>query len=337
MSPTRHDANRRFSGRVAMPKSPRAQKISAAGRMPAVEEPSFWACAVTFTGSVTYLIAWDVFLLGVVALGWVVLHAYYPNVHLRVGPVEIAGGALGLILVFRNNAGYDRWWEGRKIWGAITNSTRSLVQGGLAFGPSDVSWRRAWVRWCASYPHACRLSLRHERDDHDFERLLGQEQARALRRAKHMPSYVTFQLAQLLAEASDLEQMPPAIMMNLESARQQLVAAIGKCERIASSPLPRAYVLKLRRFMAVYLIILPAALVERAGWVTPLLTILVAYSALGIDRIAEELQSPFSTKRLNHLPLEGMCYAIEGNSLGMLEQLATPSAEEDGGAGPTGR
>ena len=96
----------------------------------------------------------------------------------------------------------------------------------------------------------------------DAERLLGAEEAERLMRVKHMPSYVSFQLAALLAEAAERNEMPPPMLMNMEQARQELVAAIGMCERIAATPLPRAYVLKLRRFMAVYMLILPAALVD---------------------------------------------------------------------------
>ena len=298
---------------------------SRCAHMPPVHEPSFWACATAWDGAITRLVAPDVLIIGLVAFGWVLLYGVYPDIHLRVGPVEIAGGAMGLMLVFRNNGGYERWWEGRRLWGQITNNVRTLVQAGLAYGPKDAAWRQTWVRWCAAFPHACRLSLRGHYPQADVVELLGPERAEQLSRAAHLPSFVAYRLAAMLAEAAKTPGVAPSFLINMEAARASLVDAIGACERIAATPLPRLYVYKIRRFMALYLLLLPAALVDRVGWVTPFLTMLVAYSALGLDRIAQELQTPFDPRRLNHLPLEAMCRAIQANSMRV---LAAVEAEE---------
>lgn len=292
-----------------------------AGQMAAVEEPSFWRCATAFDGAITSLIAWDVLVIGLSSIACVFAFKAVPELSLEVGPVEIAGGALGLMLVFRSNAGYERWWEGRKIWGQITNATRTLVQAGLAYGPSQSPWRSQWVQWCACFPHAARMSLRATRDPAVFEPLVGATEAQRISEAIHMPSYVTYRLSLLLAEANARGELSAPAFINMEAVRAQLVAAIGACERIASTPLPRVYVLNFRRFLAVYLLCLPAALAGRVGWATPFLTMLVAYPTMGLDRIAQELQAPFNPKRVSHLPLDSICAAIEQNSLGLLKQV----------------
>jgi putative membrane protein len=264
-------------------------------------------------------------------VAWVLSYNVVPSLHLQVGPVEIAGGALGFMLVFRSNGGYERWWEGRKLWGQITNAVRNLVQAGLAYGPTDAAWRARWVRWCAAFPHACRMSLRNRRDLEVFERLVGAQEAQRICSAVHMPSYVAYRLGSELAAAAQGGDLPAHAFINMEAARAQLVDAIGGCERIASTPLPRVYILKFRRFIAIYLLCLPSALVGRVGWAAPFLSMLVAYPALGLDRIAQELQAPFNPDRVNHLPLDSICAAIEENSLGLFDQL---EAQQPGGCRP---
>jgi putative membrane protein len=298
-----------------------------AGNMPAVEEPSFWRCAAALDGAITNLIYLDVLIVGLAGAIWVLMYNEVPSLHLQVGPVEIAGGALGFMLVFRSNGGYERWWEGRKLWGQITNAVRNLVQAGLAYGPDEPHWREQWVHWCACFPHASRLSLRNTRDGEAFERLVGQQEAQRILSAVHMPSYIAFRIAALIAEAAKQGHLSASAAITMETARAQLVDAIGGCERIASTPLPRVYILKIRRFIAIYLLCLPSALVGRVGWATPFLSMLVAYPAFGLDRIAQELQAPFNLKRVNHLPLDNICTSIENNSVGLLKQSEAMDAE----------
>ncbi|HEX3658667.1 MAG TPA: bestrophin family ion channel, partial [Pirellulales bacterium] len=101
--------------------------------------------------------------------------------------------------------------------------------------------------------------------------------------------------------------------------RAQLLDHIGGCERIQKTPLPLAYAVKIRRFIFLFLIALPFALIARVGWLTPLLTMLIAYPILALDEIGSELQQPFLTTSLNHLPLDEICATIERDVLAQLE------------------
>lgn len=300
--------------------------------MPQLDEPTFWRSVWGLQGSITLRIMPHVLVFGLFSLAWLQVHLNWPELALEVGPVEVAGGALGLLLVLRTNAGYDRWWEGRKMWGGITNHVRGLVTGGLAYGPKDPAWRRHWVGLCASFAHVARLSLRDDRNVGVLVHLLGTQTALDVQRAHHMPSDIAQRMAAMLEEARLQQDGIHFGFVGLERSRQALLDCIGSCERIASTPLPRVYVLKIRRFIAMYLFAVPLALVDKVGLATPLLVMLVAYPVLGMDRIAQELQSPFLPKKMSHLPLDLICQTLENNALALLasadQHQAAPTAAQ---------
>src|SRR5262245_38065754 len=122
---------------------------------------------------------------------------------LEIMPFEFAGAALGVLLVFRTNAGYDRWWEARKLWGGFVDRTRNLVISAMTYGPTDPEWREKFVRWVAAYPHVARHALRGERPGPEVANLLGPEDTERVAAAQHMLVFVSAKLAELLREACD--------------------------------------------------------------------------------------------------------------------------------------
>jgi putative membrane protein len=284
------------------------------------EQAGFWRQALTFSGSASLRILPRVLAFGLIAAGVVLLHAAAPRVALEVGPVEIVGGVLALLLVVRTNAGYDRWWEARKLWGGIVNQTRNLVISALTYGPDSPEWRERLVRWTAVMPHVMRRSLRGERELPEVANLVGRDAAAAIERAAHMPSYAMRELALLLRQATEEHDLDRFAFIQIDRERAQLIDHLGGCERILKTPLALVYVLKMRRFVLLYLLALPFALVDRVGWATPLLTVLLAYAVLGIDQIGVELERPFATRSLSHLPLDGICNDIEHQLLALLSE-----------------
>lgn len=290
------------------------------------ERGCFWTEAFALQGSVSPQIALQVLIFGLFAafvwgMDYVVETYWNGYIHLEVAPFEIAGAALGLLLILRTNAGYDRWWEARKIWGGIVNQSRNLVIDGLAFGPEDARWRDEWVRWSAVFSHVARSSLRAEKPCPAVVRLLGQQETDRIADSEHMPSYVALQLARLLREATDDFDMDRYSFLQIDKERAQLIDHIGACERILKTPLPVAYSIKIRRFIALFLITLPFALLHQmtAEWMVPVVTMMVAYPLLSLDQIGVELENPFSRDRLNPLPLDSIATTIEGNAMGILE------------------
>src|SRR5688572_27937042 len=118
----------------------------------------FWREAFALQGSVSPRIMPLVMVFGLIASGicggaWLVEKLFQRPLALEVTPYEFAGAALGLLLVLRTNAGYERWWEARKLWGGIVNQSRNLVISAMSYGPVNPEWREKVVRWAAVFPH----------------------------------------------------------------------------------------------------------------------------------------------------------------------------------------
>ena len=250
----------------------------------------------------------------------------YPNLTLEVGPHEIAGALLGLLLVFRTNAGYDRWWEARKLWGGIVNQTRNLALIGLAQGPNDESWREQFIRWTAAFAWAAKTHLRGESAAPELILLLGEQEAARVHRAEHMALCVALQIDQLLRQACHKEKgMDGFAYLQAQRERASLVDHLGGCERIRSTPLAKVYSVTIRRFILVYLATLPFALLHKfeKEWMVPLVTLVIAHPVLVIDQLGIELQQPFALGSINHLPLDAICSNLEKNLLSLLESSNT--------------
>ncbi|QRK10955.1 hypothetical protein JQX13_13315 [Archangium violaceum] len=285
-----------------------------------LEKKRFWKDAFTWQGAVTPIVMPQVLLFGLYGLLVGLVHVVYGWSSLERGPVEYTGAFLALLLVLRTNGGYERWWEARKLWGGIVNQSRNLAIAGLSYGPRDREWRERFVRWTAAFSHVARRSLRGEREVTELILLLQDTGAAdRIARAQHMPTFVAHALGGLLREAVEHHGMDRFAFLAADRERAQLMDHLGGCERILKTPLPQVHTVKLRRFIVLYLLGLPIAVVGELWWVPGLVTALVAYPLLGIDQIAVELQNPFSPRNLSHLPLDPICDTIQGNLLALLE------------------
>lgn len=251
-------------------------------------------------------------------------------VHLRIEmtPFEFSGFALGLLLVFRTNAGYDRWWEARKLWGSIVNQSRNLAAIGAGYARGGPEWCSEFLHAVAAFPHIIRKSLRGERDVEDLTELLGPEKVAELATAQHLPSWINAEIIRLIADARHRSLIDGFEFQRIDRERALIVDALGACERILKTPMPLVFAIKARRFILVFLVLLPMALVERIGWGTPFVTGLVAYALFSLDQIGVELQNPFTKKNLSHLPLDEICDTIESNVLS-LEPEGLEEGRED--------
>jgi ion channel-forming bestrophin family protein len=283
-----------------------------------LESTPFWADAMAWTDAVTAKLLLRIAGFGFFATLVAIAHGFTGWEGIDPIYLGYTGGLLAVLLVLRTNASYDRWWEGRKIWGGIVNQSRNLAIKGVEYGPEDLTWRRAFVRACAVFCHAARQSLRSQRDHAVFERLLGDDlEAAKIVSARHMPSAVASRLAKLIAQART-QGMDGFSFLELDRERALLIDYIGACERILKSPIPRVHSIKLRRFILLYLLGLPLALAHYSPWIAPVATMLVAYPLLAIDQIAYELENPFDPTRMSHLPLDTICETIEGDVLALV-------------------
>lgn len=239
-----------------------------------------------------------------------------------------AGAVLGILLVIRLNAGYDRWWEARTLWGGMVNQSRNLVISAMVYGPNDLEWREKVVRWTATFPHAARHCLRGDTSASEVCHLVGSEQEAQLATAGHMPSFVAWKIGKLLLDATERLSMDRFAFMQIDRERALLMNHVGACERILQTPLPRIYSITIRRFILLFLLLLPVSLIHlsESMWLIPFITMAVSYPLLTLDQIGVELENPFSKSSLSYLPIDDITANIERNLFDVLSfsQIKTP-------------
>jgi len=292
------------------------------------DEPhNFLRGALMWRGSVTPRILPILLLLCCYPLLLVVLdHYWWPLPSLDVTPFEYTGVVLGMVLVFRTNAGYERWWEARKLWDGITNQTRNLIIGALQYGPQDNAWREALVKWSIAFSFATKESLRNSKNFTPLIGVLTELELAELQSALHMPLFVASKIASLLQKARTGHPNTNGLELDgfefsiLEGQRVLLIDHLGACERILKTPMPLVYAVKIRRFIFMFLLLLPFSLLEKTGLYSVGIFFLVAYPLLSLDRIGIELQKPFDNKILSHLPLDTIYETIKLHCLDLWQQ-----------------
>lgn len=290
----------------------------------------FWRDAVALNGAATPYVIRRVLIFGAFAalvLGVDAALDHKPELEIAVAPYEVAGAALGLLLVLRTNAGYDRWWEARKLWGGIVNRCRHLAVVATAYGPEDDGWRRGLLSWVAAFPHVARASLRGEPGPPDLEPLVGERAAREIGAARHRPLAVAVGVGDYLRAGREMG-MDRAAFLQADEDLVALLDYVGGCERILKTPLPRSYAIQIRRFMVVFLAALPFALPPRVGVLTPLATMLIAYPLLALDKIGDDIQDPFSPRNLDFLPLDAIGRSIQDELMDLAPRRPGRAADQ---------
>ena len=224
--------------------------------------------------------------------------------------------ALGLLLVFRTNAAYDRFWEGRKLWGAMVNSSRNLARSTVVLLVERPALVRRQLLLTAAFAYASMQRLRDGRGLGAFRDELSAELdptdrsfVAELENAAHPPLAIAVKLSAGIKGARDTGVVTDYQQLALDQNVQLLVDCIGACERIHRTPLPFAYVVHLRRALILYCYSLPFVLLPVFGWATIAVTVLLSYVLLGIEEIGVEICDPFGTDD-NDLPLDRLCATI---------------------------
>jgi putative membrane protein len=251
-------------------------------------------------------------------------------VRLPVGFHEVAGIVIGLILAFRTNTAYSRFWEGRTLWGGIVNASRNLSRIVTLHAGLDEPESRELRVWIVCFAHATRCRLRGLKEIVEVESLLSQEDYRRLVTSPHPPLYCANELSQRLAALADRRALSDMLTAAAERQVSALVDCLGGCEKILRTPTPLAYVLLIERGVFLYLGTLPAGLLSRLGWLTPIVVMGVAYLVLMIETIGNELDNPFGTDA-SDLALDHICDSLTFDLLGL---GSGPEAVSRKGVGP---
>lgn len=236
-------------------------------------------------------------------------------------PFSLMGLALAIFLGFRNSASYDRFWEGRKLWGALANGCRNLARQIHAFAypgaTSDAAehesaavLRRRVSLAALAFAHTLRHQLRDEDPTEDLRRLLPTALVSDIIGLQNPAAGILHKLGEDLRICLNRSWLAPALAQELDRSLSQLVDVLGGCERLRNTPLPFSYSVLLHRTVYVYCYLLPFGLVDSIGPLTPIVVGVVAYTFFGLDAIGDEIEEPFGTTA-NDLPLTALSYGIE--------------------------
>ncbi|KXX72241.1 bestrophin family protein [Flammeovirga sp. SJP92] len=222
----------------------------------------------------------------------------------------LMGAILGILLVFRNNTAYDRWWEARKVLGGLVNTSRNYalqVHSML----SDSDEKKDLMKLIASFPYVLK---EHLRDGVVFSEIefVGEKLLNELKRWDHVPNAVNSYIQEKLKIALNRGDITDFQFLKLIENSDELIDIMGKCERIKNTPMPESHTFLLRLYIWVYAIIIPFGLIDTLGWWTILAVVMVYYVAMSIVTISEEIEEPFGTDP-NDLPTDKIAQNIYNN------------------------
>ncbi|ABW30019.1 bestrophin family protein [Acaryochloris marina] len=223
---------------------------------------------------------------------------------------------LGLLLVFRTNTAYDRFWDGRKAWGTLVVNSRNFARQVALLWPSPKATpstdRDTLLNLLVAIALATKLHLRSEPIGDTLQDLITPEQAQILADAQHPPLQITFWIGMHLQQALQQGYIDSNQASNLDQALGKMIEGISSCERIRSTPLPIAYRIYLKRLILIYCVGLPFRWVpEIHGWAVPMVAV-VSFILLGLEEVGRELDNPFG-QDANDLPIDDICQTIADN------------------------
>ncbi|MFD1873577.1 bestrophin family protein [Hymenobacter bucti] len=252
------------------------------------------------------------------------LFAY--KIPLTAAPFTLFGVTLAIFLGFYNNASYDRFWEGRKLWGALLNTTRSLTRQALTLEPSPGGTPEAahFVRLLIAFVHALKHQLRRTDAAPDLGRLLPAPLAHTVQQATFKPMLLLLELGRWVQQRHGGSAAGLGAQLAFDHNLNQLADIVGGCERLAGTPIPFTYSVVLHRTVYMYCFLLPFGLVDSTGWATPLIVAFVGYTFMALDAIMRDIEEPFGLGA-NDLALNTMSHMIESTLLEMAGEPLPPT------------
>lgn len=240
-------------------------------------------------------------------------------------PLTLFGTAIAVFLTARGNAAYQRWWEGRTLWGALINASRSLARQVvvLLHGDGAADLRRTLVLRQVAYAQALRCQLRRHPIDEQVLRFLSEGEAQPSLARTNPANALLEGSARRIAEAQRNGLIDSIQQARLESTLVDLSNAQGGMERLKNTPLPVQYRFFPELFARVFCVLLPIGLVETLGWATPIGSTVAGLMFLAVLAIGEDLVDPFADT-VHDVPLSAMCRTIE---IDLLQAIGDPAPE----------
>ncbi|MCK6052700.1 bestrophin family protein [Moraxella osloensis] len=242
---------------------------------------------------------------------------YFYQTHIATEPVPlnpsvfaILGISLAIFHGFCNNAAYDRFWEGRKLWGTLVWLSRNIARQVLTLPNVSMAEKQAFIRHQIAFVHSLRQQLRGEDNTANLQRLLTVEEQQAVVGQDFIALRLTQIMGQMLANWQTEQKIDVWQWQSLDNTLGEIAHIQAGCERINNTPIPYAYFVLLHRTVYLYCFMLPFGLGNAIGWVTPFVVSFVGYTFMALNEIVDEISEPFGTGE-NELPLGMMCDTIE--------------------------
>lgn len=242
---------------------------------------------------------------------------YFYQTHIATEPVPlnpsvfaILGISLAIFHGFCNNAAYDRFWEGRKLWGTLVWLSRNIARQVLTLPNVSMAEKQAFIRHQIAFVHSLRQQLRGEDNTANLQRLLTVEEQQAVVGQDFIALRLTQIMGQMLANWQAEQKIDGWQWQSLDNTLGEITHIQAGCERINNTPIPYAYFVLLHRTVYLYCFMLPFGLGNAIGWVTPFVVSFVGYTFMALNEIVDEISEPFGTGE-NELPLGMMCDTIE--------------------------
>ena len=249
------------------------------------------------------------------------------KVHLNPTIFTLIGLALAIFMGFCNSASYDRFWEGRKLWGLLVIETRSLTRQILSLvndsSPEAKEEKEKIIKLISAFSWSLNFQLRDKSGTEHLEGLLSPEQLEEVKDKKFIPSIILGFIADWLNEQNKKGNIDTIVMTAMDHQLNQFSNISGGCERIYNTPLPFAYSVLLHRTVYLYCFWLPFGLVDSLGWMMPMIVLLISYTFIALDAIIQEIGEPFGEEE-NDLALNSICRTIE---FSIFEQAGIPQGE----------
>lgn len=262
----------------------------------------------------TVRILWkEIVYIGVFTLGIAYVEiSYFPNavvLEKLISVYSLIGFVISLLLVFRTNTAYDRWWEGRRKWGEIVNDSRNsaIKLSAILSDPED---RHFFGRMIPNFAFAAK---EHLRSGVKFEELdLSNDELEELIKKEHVPMGISEKIYSKMKALKQANKLSEEEFMVLDKNLNALIDSVGACERIKNTPIPFSYSLFIKKFIFIYVTTLPLAFVTQFGYFSALIATLVFYVLVSMEVLAEEIEDPFGEDD-NDLPTDTMCERIKKN------------------------
>jgi putative membrane protein len=252
--------------------------------------------------NLVFLLVYDTAITVVYVMGW-------HQVGINELPLPLLGSAIAIIVTFRNNASYNRWWEARTLWGQVVNSSRSLGRGLIALS-DDASLLERLTRYQIAYVLALRCSLLGIPHERAVAPYVPCDMATGIGAHANVPTAIQNAMAADLATSRRSGKLDAISLSSLECTLSALANCQGALERIKRTPLARQYTQFPQVFVGLYCLLLPIGLVHGLGLLTPIGSTLVGFMFLALDRIGQDLQDPFHGT-VHDIPMQAITRTIE--------------------------